>query len=69
MTRDDFIRIRKRQGKLAALRSVKPCPTCGGHVQRIITRKEPKKMFFVFEPGPGGQLHECPIFHEAANAG
>ena len=68
MTRSQFMIIRKRHGKIAELRSVKPCPECGEHVQQVVVRKEPKKMYFVFDAGPGGEMHRCLKFLEVVNA-
>jgi hypothetical protein len=59
MTRDDFVRIRARQGKIARVRDPQPCERCGDSIQLVLTRIEPRPMHFVFDAGRSGKLHSC----------
>ena len=58
MTRQEFVKIRKRRGLQATLTDVHECLKCGANVIDVITRWEAKH-FMRFDAGENGQLHEC----------
>ena len=68
MTRDGFIKIRKRQGKLAEIQVVEPCSRCGTNVHHVVTRREPRDLYFVFDDGPLGKIHRCRQLGGSASA-
>jgi len=58
MTRANFVRERKKNGRMAELGSSHTCENCRAWVERVSTRLEPHQ-FFIFNQGPSGELHHC----------
>jgi len=68
LTRNDFVKIRTRQGKVAEVQPKSECWRCGDPVHLVLTRKEPRRAYFTFDAGEGGKMHECTLFPDITRA-
>jgi hypothetical protein len=59
LTRANFVRERRKRGRLADTGASHTCEKCHKWVEIVTTRKEPW-LYLVFNQGPNGELHHCP---------
>ena len=60
MTRANFIRERRKHGRIANLGPARTCAKCRGWVEFVTIREQPKWQYLIFNKGQNGELHHCP---------
>ncbi len=58
MTRQEFVKIRKRRGDIAIEGGSRPCQFCGRRVIDVTTRPNPLQ-YMTWDPGNDGEIHRC----------
>jgi hypothetical protein len=68
MTRQEFVKIRRRQGRTAIVTGAHDCPNCGRRCVNVITRSDGQHQFIRWGPGKNDPIHSCHAATRPADA-